>query len=297
MKNKFILLTGVTLLGLSLASSVNAASINTNLIHNSYVYSGSGKRLNKKTLKKNSIIKVLDTKTIKNKKYVKIAKDQYIKATNVAMPIKRTLTHNAYIYNDKGKRVKKVVLKKNSKVTTFETVTINKKKFYRIGKDQYVKVGNFKPTKVLSSDNKIEKTLKQTAALYDEEGNVINGDYVQEGTTLEIKGTKIIDGERYYQTAGGYIKAAMFEDEGVDSTKLSTSVNFEKLSNTISSTSLTTTQLQEKYHKADEKVRRDYDEAVATAKKVLADKNASTQDLTIANTDLQVAFNAINGEQ
>lgn len=295
MKKKFTILTGVVLLGLGMTTSAKAASIDTNLIHNSYVYSATGKRLNKKTLKKNSKVTILATKTIKNKKYVKIAKDQFIKAANVAMPTKRILTHNAYVYDSKGKRVKKIVLKKNSKVNTFESVTISKKKFYRIGKDQYVKISNFKAANIITSDSKIEKTLKHTAALYDADGKLIPGDYAQEGTTWEIKSTKVIDGEKYYQTANGYIKASLFEDDKEQSDKQSSAADFEKLSKTITDTSLTTSELQNKYKAASEQVRHDYDQALATAKKVVEDKNATVQDIDIASNDLYVAFNAING--
>lgn len=295
MKKKLTILTGAVLLGIGITTSAKATSIDTNLIHNSYVYSETGKRLNKKTLKKNSKVTILATKTIKNKKYVKIAKDQYVKAANVAMPTKRVLTHNAYVYNSKGKRIKKIVLKKNSKINTFELVTINKKKFYRIGKDQYVKVSNFKAANLITSDNKIEKTLKHTAALYDADGKLIPGDYAQEGTTWEIKSTKVIHGEKYYQTANGYIKAVMFEDVKENTNTQASATDFEKLTKAIAATSLSSNELQEKYHAANDEVRHDYDQALATAKKISADKTATVQDVEVAINDLYVAFNAING--
>ncbi|WEV43068.1 SLAP domain-containing protein [Lactobacillus sp. ESL0684] len=57
---------------------------------------------------------------------------------------KRTLKHNAYVYNKKGKRANKKVLKKNKKVKTYGTKKINGKKYYSIGHGHYVKVANFK---------------------------------------------------------------------------------------------------------------------------------------------------------
>lgn len=56
----------------------------------------------------------------------------------------RKLTKNAYIYNVKGKRVKKVKLVKGKKIKILGTKLINGKKYYRIGKNQYIKVANFK---------------------------------------------------------------------------------------------------------------------------------------------------------
>lgn len=295
MKKKLTLLTGVALLGIGMVSSAKAASIHTNLIHNSYIYSISGKRLNKTTLKKNSKITVLDTKNIKGKQYIKIAKDQYVKAVNVALPTKRTLTHNAYIYDKKGKRVNKKVLKKSTKVDTFEKVVINKERYYRISENQYVKVANFKKNNLIAADKKIEKTLKHSTILYNVNGEAIQGDYAQEGTTWEIYGTKIIKGEKYYQTANGYFKVSMFEEDTNNQSKKATNADFDKLQAAINSTSITTSTLQEKYNSASQEVRHDYDQALATAKKVLADKEASVQEVNIAANDLFVAYNRVNG--
>lgn len=59
----------------------------------------------------------------------------------------KKLTKNAYVYNAKGKRVKKVKLAKGKKVAILGTKLINGKKYYRIGKNQYIKVANFKTFK------------------------------------------------------------------------------------------------------------------------------------------------------
>ncbi|MBP2057419.1 hypothetical protein J2Z60_000583 [Lactobacillus colini] len=91
-----------------------------------------------------------NTVTINGKKYYQVAGSTvYIKATNVD-PTSRTLGHNAYIYNNKGKRVQKTTtLKKGSNVNTYGgafSIKQNgvKKAMYRINKNQYVKVANFK---------------------------------------------------------------------------------------------------------------------------------------------------------
>jgi hypothetical protein len=56
----------------------------------------------------------------------------------------KTLTKNAFIYNIKGKRVKSFKLTKGKKIKILGIKTINGKKYYRIGKNKYVKVANFK---------------------------------------------------------------------------------------------------------------------------------------------------------
>ncbi|WP_240722956.1 SLAP domain-containing protein [Lactobacillus crispatus] len=53
------------------------------------------------------------------------------------------LTHNAYIYKSNGNRYGKKVLKKGKTVKILGTKKIYGKKYYRIGKNQYVKVANF----------------------------------------------------------------------------------------------------------------------------------------------------------
>ncbi|MBD5431219.1 MAG: hypothetical protein HDR41_01915 [Lactobacillus sp.] len=75
-----------------------------------------------------------------DKKTTKTSKN----TTKKAHAIKRTLKHNAYIYDKKGKRVGKKVLKKHSKVSTYgKAIKLHGKNFYRISKNQYVKKANF----------------------------------------------------------------------------------------------------------------------------------------------------------
>ena len=56
---------------------------------------------------------------------------------------KKKLTKNAYVYNARGKRVGKKVLKKGKTVKILGTKKIHGKKYYRIGKNQYVRTANF----------------------------------------------------------------------------------------------------------------------------------------------------------
>lgn len=60
-----------------------------------------------------------------------------------AATYKKKLTKNAYIYNAKGKRVGKKVLKKGKLVKILGRKTIKGKKYYKIGKNKYVRTANF----------------------------------------------------------------------------------------------------------------------------------------------------------
>ncbi|CCI85490.1 hypothetical protein FC52_GL001420 [Lactobacillus pasteurii DSM 23907 = CRBIP 24.76] len=83
---------------------------------------------------------------IKGRNYYKLAgKDEYVLVTNVTGR-KRTLKRNAYVYNSKGQRIAIIKkLKKGKKVTTYGKAFIfkNGKKYYRVGKGQYIRVINF----------------------------------------------------------------------------------------------------------------------------------------------------------
>lgn len=59
-----------------------------------------------------------------------------------AATYKKKLTKNAYIYNAKGKRVGKKVLKKGKLVKILGRKTIKGKKYYKIGKNKYVRTAN-----------------------------------------------------------------------------------------------------------------------------------------------------------
>lgn len=62
-----------------------------------------------------------------------------------AKSVKRKLYHKSYVYNSKGKATG--VLPKGITLKTFGTKTIKKKKYYKIGTNQYVKQANFSKTK------------------------------------------------------------------------------------------------------------------------------------------------------
>ena len=79
--------------------------------------------------------------TIKCHKYYQVGKNVYVAVANTLK--QRTFKHNVAVYNHKGKKVgvlkagRKVVLLNNGRTTT-----IQGKKFYQVGKDQFVKASD-----------------------------------------------------------------------------------------------------------------------------------------------------------
>ena len=115
------------------------------IMHVAIVYDKEGKKTSEKIGAYNKVTVLGDIVTINGAKYYKLGENRFVKVGNIDGTM-RTLKHNAYIYNNKMKRVQKnTVLKKDSEKRTYGAAfTIKGKKVYRIAENQYVKVANFK---------------------------------------------------------------------------------------------------------------------------------------------------------
>ena len=119
------------------------------LTHNAYVYAADGiTRVNSKTLKRGKIIYVYELKSINGKNYYRV-KGGYIKASNFEkvkklQGVAKRLRYNAFVYNSKGKKVSYKLLKRHSIIKTYGVKMIQDKKYYKIGKNQYIKAVNFR---------------------------------------------------------------------------------------------------------------------------------------------------------
>ncbi|NRO90078.1 S-layer protein [Lactobacillus helveticus] len=84
------------------------------------------------------------TKLDNGKTALKVGEDRYIMASNV-LGNSRVLKYNAYVYKNNGySRANWRVLRKGTPIKTYGSrFHINGKSYYRIGKNMYVKCGNF----------------------------------------------------------------------------------------------------------------------------------------------------------
>nr|BAA86287.1 proteinase [Lactobacillus helveticus] len=123
------------------------------IMHNAYYYDKEAKRVGTdKVTRYNAVTVAMNTTKLANGiSYYSIengkATGKYINADNID-GTKRTLKHNAYVYESSKKRANKVVLKKGTEVTTYGNPYTfkNGKKYYKIGADTkktYVRVENF----------------------------------------------------------------------------------------------------------------------------------------------------------
>lgn len=115
------------------------------MYHNAYLYAQTGKRMNKLVLKRFTTINTYGKVVINGKKYYRVDKGYYIAANNID-PVKRSLKRNSFVYNKFGNLVKRTTIatKKGHRINKYGSVVkINGKRFYTVGKNQFIKAKNF----------------------------------------------------------------------------------------------------------------------------------------------------------
>lgn len=127
------------------SQTVNAATGYQRLTHNAYAYNYNGQRVNHKTYRKGSRVKVIGSIELNGKKYNIISGNIYIKTSNFKKArananadlgdgYETSLIRNSYVYNSKGQRIKGMKLRKNHSVTYYGSpVRIRGKKYVLIG--------------------------------------------------------------------------------------------------------------------------------------------------------------------
>ncbi|NRO35087.1 SLAP domain-containing protein [Lactobacillus helveticus] len=115
------------------------------------------------------------------------------------------LERNAYIYNSQGHRTKNV-WKHGKKVLVLGIKTIKGKKYARTGRNQYIRLTNFKN---YNTSSKPTAVLKHNAYVFDKNGRRIKVASLKKNKIVTILGTRYIKGKKYYQIAKNrFIEAA-----------------------------------------------------------------------------------------
>lgn len=162
---------------------VQAAVKKSKLTHNAYVYKSNGSRSGKKVLKKGKTVNVLGQKKIHGKRYYRIGKNQYVKVANFAKKVNKAnavggqyyLTHNAYVYNAEGKRIKGTdTLKKNHVFTVVGAKTINGKDYLSLGNGQYVKAANAQTTSSQGTSTQANNSVVNNSTTETKTNNTTN---------------------------------------------------------------------------------------------------------------------------
>lgn len=183
------------------------------LMHAAYLYDNKGIKIDKLTVKSSVTVVVAENPvTINGIKYYKVAgKDEYINAGNIDGTL-RVITHNLYIYNNKGKATRnkgiKRLVKKTRIVRTYGApINIKGHMMYRIGKNRYIKARNFEGTL---------RRLSHNSFVYDENGKATRN----KGIRRLLKKSRVvrtfnapvkINGHMMYRVDSGYVKVKNFK--------------------------------------------------------------------------------------
>lgn len=142
------------------------------LLHNAYLYDQNGEVVltdvenAKSLLKKGQTIVALDdakVTLINGVKFYRVGNNTFVKTANTVLqaPKRLKLTHNAYVYDQKGnvvkKHGKKVLLKKNqwiSALNNADKYVIKGRLYYKLADGQFVKVAN-----TVTKKAKLRKTV------------------------------------------------------------------------------------------------------------------------------------------
>lgn len=198
------------------------------LMHNAYLYDQSGTRTNQVIIGAGSVITVYGIKSINGRDYYLLVDQNnqnthYYLATGNVKPSTRKLTHNAYVYNKHGKRVKQAgILRKNSDIQTYGApVKIRGKKYYIIAANRFIKAANFAINKVAlgtgqageeiittSTSAVVKKEIMHNAYLYNEQGQRANQLILLAGSVVNTAGYKLINGRNFYELSNGLYVAA-----------------------------------------------------------------------------------------
>lgn len=207
-------------------AKTNSGTVTIVLGHNAYIYLESGKRnTNYKyqnklwpVIGKGASLKSAGLKTINGVDYYDIGGGNYIKAANVATvdgkkvnhkstPAKDDntktikLTHNAYVYNNKGVRIKSAgTLKKGTTIKYTGTKKIKGKKYFALANNQFVKTANAKVTSDESvQDDTTMINIIKNSIVYDGNGQAYDPQQkIIKGAQYVALKAKNIDGKWYY---------------------------------------------------------------------------------------------------
>ena len=172
------------------ASSTNTAEGNTNTSTNT------DQNQTNKTGDKNNTSSPSDTNKEPNKNTTN--NNNAFKYVGKTVKLKK----NAYVYNNKGKRIKNKKLKKGTILSIIGLKTVKNKSYLQISvngkkskKDEYIKPGNVKLFKVASYK------VKRNAKVYNSKGKLlVKGNkysYVKKGKTVYVFSVKKVKGKKF----------------------------------------------------------------------------------------------------
>ena len=210
-------------------AATNGQATTQKVKHNSYVYNQVGKRVKKSgVFKKGKTVNTYGAAVkISGKKYFTIGKNRYIKAANVApvtaaqtakeevtatssntttpatTTVVKKLMHNAYLYDENGKRANKLIINSGSEIETTGKKTVNGKTYYALADGLLIDSGNVDAKKL---------KLKHNAYIYSKYGHRLGKKVLKKHKVVKTYGNPVkIAHKKFYVVASGkYVKKANF---------------------------------------------------------------------------------------
>ena len=210
-------------------AATNGQATTQKVKHNSYVYNQVGKRVKKSgVFKKGKTVNTYGAAVkIRGKKYFTIGKNRYIKAANVApvtaaqtakeevtatssntatpatTAVVKKLMHNAYLYDENGKRANKLIINSGSEIETTGKKTVNGKTYYALADGLLIDSGNVDAKKL---------KLKHNAYIYSKYGYRLGKKVLKKRKVVKTYGNPVkIGHKKFYVVASGkYVKKANF---------------------------------------------------------------------------------------
>ena len=106
------------------------------------VYDQNGSPIKGFVLEPGLTIETFGTQTINNQKFYKLGKNIFANSQDIEGK-KAKIKHNSFVYNKKGKKIRKLLVKKGKSVRVYgNPIKIKKKLYYVIDKNKYIKVNN-----------------------------------------------------------------------------------------------------------------------------------------------------------
>lgn len=127
----------------SQAPTKKAVTTQKTIMHKAFIYDKNGSATGRAIGAYNRITVYGGLVKINGSNFYRIGDNEYVKLGNVD-GTNRNLHHNAYVYNNRGRRVYVPTLRRGASIVTYgSSFRINGKRYYRINRNRYVKVANF----------------------------------------------------------------------------------------------------------------------------------------------------------
>ena len=148
-----------------------------------------------KKLKKNILVSLAGLTLLS----VGLVQNNNVQAATVRTGRNAYLSHNAYIYNAKGKKLSSGSVKSGTSFKVLAVKKIRGKKYVQIDKNEYIKLTNFSKNSNKTSADASTVLVGKNSYVYNAKGQRVGKKMVKHGKVVPILSTVTIKGKKYVQ--------------------------------------------------------------------------------------------------